>query len=89
MAMRQIPLPGTLCTLVIGGADDTKSIEAYESLSSGTGTNLAAEDVIATFPYYCLETFQDTINMMTGYLRKDWEQVEKELMDAVVKRRGY
>jgi hypothetical protein len=47
---KQMPLPGTMGAPVFGGADVTKFIEAYESLSSRTGTDPAAEDVIATFP---------------------------------------
>jgi len=77
-----MPLPGTMGAPVFGGADVTKFIEAYESLSSRTGTDPAAEDVIATFPYYCSETIQETIKMMNGYLRKDWEQLKEELKDA-------
>jgi len=79
---RQMPLPGTMGAPVFGGVDVTKFIEAYESLSSRTGTDLVAEDVIATFPYYCSETIQETIKMMNGYLRKDWEQLKEELKDA-------
>jgi len=75
-------LPGTMGTPVFGGADVTKFIEAYKSLSSRTGTDSAAEDVIATFPYYCSETFQDTMKMMNGYPRKDWVQLKEELKDS-------
>jgi len=77
-----MPLPGTMCAPVFGGADVTKFIEEYESLSSRTGTNPAAEDVIATFPYYCSETIQETIKMMNGYLTKDWVLLKEELKDA-------
>jgi hypothetical protein len=42
---RQMPLPGTMGAPVFGGADVTKFIEAYESLSSRTGTDLVAEKV--------------------------------------------
>jgi len=62
--------------------DVTKFIEAYESLSSRTGTDPAAEDAIATFSYYCSETIQKAIKMMNGYLKKDWEQLKKGLKDA-------
>jgi hypothetical protein len=79
---RQMPLPGTMGAPVFRGADVTKFIEAYESLSSRTGTDPAAEDVIATFPYYCSETIQETIKMMSGYLKKDWELLKEELKDA-------
>jgi hypothetical protein len=48
------PLPGTMGAPVFGGADVTKFVEAYESLFSRTRTDPAAEDDIATFPYYCL-----------------------------------
>jgi hypothetical protein len=67
---------------VFGGADVTKLIVVYESLSSRTGTDPAAEDVIATFPYYCSETIQETIKMMSRYLTKDWVQLKEELKDA-------
>jgi len=52
---KQIPLPGTQDTHVFTGADITKLIKAYESLSSRTGIDLAADDDIAMFPYYYLE----------------------------------
>jgi hypothetical protein len=78
----QMPIPGTMGAPVFGGADVTKFIEAYDSLSSRTRTDPAAEDVIATFPYYCLETIQETIKMMNGYLMKDWVQLKEELKDG-------
>jgi hypothetical protein len=68
---------------VFGGADITKFIEAYESISYPTRTDPAAEDIIATFPYYCSETIQETIKMMNGYLTKDWVQLKEELKDTV------
>jgi len=77
-----MPLPGTMGAPVFGGADVTKCIEAYGSLSSRTGTNPAADDVIATFPYYCSETIQEMIKMMNGYLMKEWVQLKEELQDA-------
>jgi len=49
---KQMPLPGAMGAPVFGAADVTQFIEAYKSLFSRTGTDLAAEDVIATFPYY-------------------------------------
>jgi hypothetical protein len=79
---KQMPLPGTMGAPVFGGAHVTKFIEAYESLSSRTETDPAAEDVIATFPYYCSETIQETMKMMNGYLTKDWVQLKEELKDA-------
>jgi len=80
---KEIPLPGTMGTPVFGGADITKPIKAYESISSRTVTDLAADDDIAMFPYYCSETIQETIKMMNGYLRKDWMQLKEELKDAI------
>jgi hypothetical protein len=79
---KQMPLPGTMGAPVFRGADVTKFIKAYESLSSRTRTDPAAEHVIATFPYYCLETIQETIKMMNGYLTKDWVQLKEELKHA-------
>jgi len=77
-----MPLPGTMGAPCFGGVDVTKLIEAYESLLSPTGTDLAAEDVTAPSPYYCSETIQEMIKMMNGYLRKDWEQLKEDLKDA-------
>jgi len=77
-----MPLPGIMGAPVFGGEDVTNSIEVCENLSSGTGTDPAAKNVIATFPYYCSETIQETIKMTNGYLRKDWVQVKEELKDA-------
>jgi hypothetical protein len=82
MEKKQMPLPANLGAPVFGGADVTKFIEAYKSLCSRTGTDPAAEDVIATFPYYCSEMILETIEMMNGYLTKDWVQLEEELKDA-------
>jgi len=79
---KQMPLLGTMGAPVFGGADVTKYIEAYKSLTSSTGTDLAAEDVVATFPYCCSETIQKTIQMMNGYRRRDWVQLNEELKDA-------
>ena len=78
----QMPLPGTMGAPVFGRADVTKSIEAYESLSSRTVTDPASDDVIAKFPYSCSDTIQETIKMMNGYLTKDWVQWKEELKDA-------
>jgi hypothetical protein len=80
--MKQMPLPGTMGPPVFRGADVTKFIEVYKSHSSRTGTDPAAEDVIATFPYYRSETIQETIKMMNGYLTKDWVQLKEEQKDA-------
>jgi hypothetical protein len=52
---KQMPLPCTMGAPVFGRADVTKFIQAYESLSSRTGTDPAAQDVIVTFLYYCSE----------------------------------
>jgi len=79
---KQKPLLGTMGAPVFAGADITKFIQAYESLSSRTWTALAAEDVIATFLYYSSGTIQETIKMMNVYLTKDWEPLKKELKDA-------
>jgi len=59
---------------VIGGADDTSFIEVYESLSLRIGTDPAAEDVITPYWYYWSESIQETIKMMTRYLRNAWVQ---------------
>lgn len=56
--MKEMPLLGTMGAPVIGGADVPKFIEAYESLSSHTGTNPAADDVMATLQYYSSEMIQ-------------------------------
>jgi len=77
-----MPVPGTMGAPVFGGADVTKFIEPYVSLSFRTGTDPAAEDVIATFPDYCPETIQDTIQMMHAYLMMDRVQLKEELKDA-------
>jgi len=77
-----MPLPGTMGAPVFGEPDVMKFIEADESLSSRTGTDPAAEDVITLFLYSCSETIQETIKMMNGYLRKDWVQLLEELKHA-------
>jgi len=77
-----MPLRGTTGASVFGGADVTEFIDVYESLSSRTGTDLAAEDVIARFPYYCLEMIQETIKMRSGYFTKHWVQLKEELNDV-------
>ena len=66
---------------VFGGANVTQFIEACESLYSRTGTDPAAEDVIATFPYYRSERIRETIKMINGYLTKDWVKLKEELKD--------
>jgi hypothetical protein len=63
----QMPLLGTMGAPGFGGADVTKFMEAYESLSSRTGTDPSKDDVISTFPYYCSETIQEKIKMIKGY----------------------
>jgi len=78
-----MPLPGTIGAPVFRGADVTTFIEPYKGLSSHTGTELVAKDVITTFPYYFSDMIQNAIKMMHGYLRKDWEQLTNELKDAI------
>jgi len=56
-----MPLPGIMGAPVFEGADVTNFIEAYESLSSRTGTDSGAEALIATFPYYYSEMIQETM----------------------------
>jgi len=77
-----MPLPGIMGAPVFGGADVTKSIDAYKSLCSCTVTHPAAKDVIATFSYYCSETIQETIKMINVYLRKDGMPLKEEMKDA-------
>jgi len=76
-------LPGATCAPSLGGVDVTKFIEAYKSLTSGPATNPAAKDIIATFLYYRLEAIEETIKLMNGYLRKDWELLKEQLKDAI------
>jgi len=78
-----MPLPDTMGTPVFGEADVTKFVKVYKCLSSRRRTDPVAEDVIATFPYYCLELIQETIKIMNGYLKKDWVQLKEELRDAI------
>jgi hypothetical protein len=59
----------------------TKFIEAYENLSSRTGTDPAAEAVMAMFLYYCSEMIEAYNKMINGYLRKDWVQLKEKLKD--------
>ena len=77
-----MPLLGRMATPVFGGAEVTEFIDEYEILSSCTGTNQVAEDMIVTFPFNGLETIHDTIKMMNQYLGKDWVQLKEELWDA-------
>jgi hypothetical protein len=65
-----------------GGVDVSKFIKTYKTISSSTGTNPAAQDVIPTILYYCSETILATINMMSCYLGKYWLQLKEELKDA-------
>jgi hypothetical protein len=62
---KEMPLLGTMGAQVFGGVDVTKFIEPYESLTYCTETDLAAEHVITTFPYYCSEKIQQTIKSST------------------------
>jgi len=64
--MKQIPLLGMMGSPVLEFTDVTKLIEEYETLSSCTGTDPAAKDVITTFPYYFSETRQEMIISMKG-----------------------
>jgi hypothetical protein len=77
-----MPLHGTIGAPVFGGADITKFCEAYKSSSSCTGADSAAKDVMAIFPYRCLETNNETIKMMNGHLRNNWVQLKEELKDS-------
>jgi hypothetical protein len=69
---KQMLLLGTMHTTVVIEADVTMLIEACKTLSPPTGTNHAAEHPITTFPYCYSETIQETIRIMSGYLKKDW-----------------
>ena len=81
--MMGMPLPGTIGAPVIAADDVTKSIEAYESLSSCPRTDPVAGDLIATFLYYCLVELHEMIKMMNGNLRKDWKWLKDELEDGI------
>ena len=78
----KIPLWRTIGTPAFGGANVTTFIVGYEIHWSYNSTNLAGEDCIPTFPYYCVDTIQETVLMMNGYLRKDLQQLKEELKDA-------
>ena len=78
-----MPLPGTMDAPGFGIADVSNFIGAYNSLSSRTRTDPAAEDGIPTFRYYCSEMIHKTIKMMNGYLRKDWVQLKEERKNAL------
>jgi len=67
---------------VYRGAEVSKFINIYKSISSSTGTNPAAQDVTPIFVYYCSEIILETINMMYHQLRKDWLRLKEELKDA-------
>jgi len=56
------PFPDNTGALAFWGADLTKFIEGYQSVSSGTSTNTAAVYIIGTFLYYFSRTIQQTIN---------------------------
>lgn len=56
-----MPLLGTISAQVFGGVDVTKFIKPYESLIHCTEADLAAEHIIATFPYYSSEKIQQRI----------------------------
>jgi hypothetical protein len=77
--LKQMPLPDTMGAPVFGGADVTKFIQAYESLSSRTGTDPAAADFVVTFLYDCSDTIRETIKMTNGYLTNDRVQLKDEL----------
>jgi len=47
---KQMALPGTMGATQSGGGDITQFLVVYESLPFGTGTDPAAEDLIATLP---------------------------------------
>jgi len=80
--MRQMPLLGTKGAPVFRGSDNTKFIEACESLSSRKGTYPAAEEVITTFAYWSSKPIQETFKTMNGYVIKDCVQVIQEPKDA-------
>jgi len=76
---KQMPQLGTMGAPVCGGADITKFIEEYQSLSSRIGTDTVPKQVIAKFPYYCSDTIHEMIKMMNRYLRKDCIQLNQDL----------
>jgi hypothetical protein len=79
---KQMALLGTIAAPVFGGTDIKKFFDAYKTLSSRTGTHLAGKDVVGMFRYYFLETIQETMKMMNGYLTNDWVQLKEELKDS-------
>ena len=79
---KEMPHQDTRGAPVVGGTDVTKFINVYESLSCYTRTNSVAEDVIATFTYYCSETMYETIKTMVEYRRTDSVQLNEQLKDA-------
>jgi len=78
---KQIARPGRMGAPVFEGAAFTMFIQVYKSFSSCFRTDLAAEDVIATFPYYCSERIQQPIIIMNRCLWIDWEHFKGELKD--------
>lgn len=78
---KQLHLMGTMSVPVFGGADVATIIEVYECLSSHTWTNLVAQDVMVTLPYYGSDMIPDMMKMMSGYVKKDWEQLKGEQWD--------
>jgi len=53
-------------------------MQESQSVSSRTGTNQAAEDVIASCPCYLSETINDRIKMINQYPRTDWANLKME-----------
>lgn len=76
-----MPLPGTSGAPRFNVLDITKFIEIYESLARHTGTNPEQEDVVDTFPYYCVEDLQEMVKMMSGYSDRDWLLLKTQLRD--------
>lgn len=77
-----MPHQGTRGAPDCGGANITKLIKAYDTLSSRTGTNVVANKIIASFPYNSWETMQEMLKTMSGYVKKDWEQLKEGLKDT-------
>jgi hypothetical protein len=61
---REMPLLGNMSTPVFRGADITKFIKPYESLASYTGTDPAADNMLAMYPEYYSEMIQQMIKIM-------------------------
>jgi len=82
IVQRQILLPGTLSIPGISGADVSKFIKEYDSLSSHTWTDPVSELINATFLYYCSETIQVMIHLINQYFNLDRKLLKEELKDA-------